>query len=185
MDSRVKTRRDLHSARFAASGQAKQKSEQKKGRKEGRRIEPFIRAGGRALASISGLNEGRVQEDTETGRDEALVIVSNSTWPFIAPSLLLRETFNRRTLRTRVQSLALYIGTLLGILSFVRQVILIFLSLFSLFYLRRIDGSTSLGSFRFRCNKFWILYAYILDTLYLLGNNKFRERKEFFMRLAV
>lgn len=131
MNSRVKTRRDLHSARLAASGQAKQKSKQKKGRKEGRRIEPFIRAGGRALASISGLNEGRVEEDTETGRDEALVIVSNSTWPFIAPSFLLRETFNRRTLRTRVQSLALYIGTLLGILSFVRQVILIFLSFFS------------------------------------------------------
>ena len=37
VDSRVKARRDLHSARLAASGQAKQKSEQ--GNREERRIE--------------------------------------------------------------------------------------------------------------------------------------------------
>lgn len=36
-----------------------------------------------------------------------------------------------------------------------------------------------LDHFVFGCNKFWILYAYILDTLCLLENNKFRERGEF------
>lgn len=41
-----------------------------------------------------------------------------------------------------------------------------------------------LDRFVFRCNKFCILYAYILDTLCLLGNNKFGERG-IFMRLPV